>query len=65
MSEGMFTLPCKYFGTLHARWFLKTAKVLGGGCTGECIFSTSQFDVAQTMGCFDSKPVNCSNSCSN
>ena len=63
MSEGLFTLPCKYIGTLHARWLLKTAKVLGGGCTSECIFPASNFDVAQNMGCCNSKSANYSNSC--
>ena len=46
MSSSLFTLSCKYIGTLLAFFFLKTASSFKGKCSGELIFPTSNFDVA-------------------
>ena len=45
MSSSLFTLSCKYIGTLFARCFLKTASGFKGKYSGELIFPTSNLDV--------------------
>ena len=46
MSSNLLTLSCKWFGTLLARCFLKTASSFKGKCTGEFTIPTSSLDVA-------------------
>ena len=46
MSSNLLTLSCKWFGTLLALCFLKTASSFELGCSGEFIFPTSNLDVA-------------------
>ena len=46
MSSSVFTLSCKFFGTLLAHCFLKTASGFKGKCSGELIFPTPNLDVA-------------------
>ena len=48
--------------TLLALSFLKTASGFTGRCSGEFIFSTSNLDVAQTVGYLNCKSANFSNS---
>ena len=46
MSSNLLTLFCKLIGTLHTRFFLKTASGFRGICSGEFTFPTSDLDVA-------------------
>ena len=46
MSSSLFTLSCKFFGTLLAHCFFKTASGFKSKCSGELIFPTSNLDVA-------------------
>ena len=45
-SSNLFTLSCKWIGTLLALCFLKTASGFKGRCSGEIVFLTSNLDVA-------------------
>ena len=62
MSSSLFTLSCKWNGTLLALCFLKNASGFKGKCSSELIFPTSNFDVAYTVGYFSNSLANLLNS---